>query len=158
MKRTPFFFFGAGSPAGGPRRPDRPHTSVQRRPAGPSGRETGTLPLSFSRSGRSLLAPSHAGTRPPIAVSSAGTDAGRSPSVRRAPTERRRHTGSPVPLASLFMCSDFTAQKTPMPGRAWTQHEPFGAASISLRWHDPNQVSGRSLRFLSAPLGDSLFS
>ena len=94
--------------------------------------------------GRGLLAPSHAGTRLPIAV--CGPDPGRSPSVRsRAGRDARsflRYTSLPQ--------KESKKQRTPMGARRSSPN------MNSLRWHYPHQVKGRS-DASSQPSGSPVF-
>ena len=91
---------------------------------------------SSPRAGRSSLASSHAGTRPPIAVQLStrpDTGPGRSPSACR--TEQS------------FLALPSEKTKWACRRHARTSKE----SSTSLRRHDPHQVSGSKPNFLSAP-------
>ena len=88
------------------------------------------------KSGRGLLASSHAGTRLPIAVF--GPDTGRSPSVRS-------RLGRDAGMDSPSFRSKESKKTADAPG-----HPPSKPCMNSLRWHYPHQVKGRSSCFLSA--------
>lgn len=126
------------------------------------------------RGGRGLLAPSHAGTRPPIAASPAGTDTGRSPSIRwhgraffspAVPAGLRVSPvrSSPFPFygrnaPAFLVVSRFLRRRKKAPGPPARS----GAAIrvLSIRGFDSPSVgmiqirsAGRSRCFLSAPAG-----
>ncbi len=88
--------------------------------------------------GRGLLAPSHAGTRLPIAAV-CGPGTGRSPSARSRPGR-----GADVSPHAPFGKD----QKTGCPVGTPSGHGQHD----SLRWHDPHQVKGRSAQLPLSPL------